>query len=603
MRGRVAPFDIELTYLPSKPPPEPLPATVGPLEFKGGPIISSPELISLFWGRFSGTEIGTMLEWLYGFAAFLSGAGAPAGQEQVAEQYGVSGAKVGVTYHDPVLPAKPVGWPEVGDEIASLVTAGNLPPATPERIFLVFSRGLFPGHAAAGWCGVHGGGGGYRIALIPYPDEEGCGASTPMASWQSIAAHEIIEAATDPDGGSGWTAGGAAGEAGDLCAWQEAVLPFGTVQLFADNLQKACSIWTRLEVAHVSVASGAANRLDVVVRGRDGGAYHKWLDGTNWGPSLTGWQNLGGQGQQFLGRPKVVSWSRDRLDVLARGSDAACYHRWWNGSAWVPSLIDPDPHGGVWQYLGGEMAGDVAAVSWAPDRLDIFCRGLAGHLYHKWWEGSRWGPGPLRTDWMSLGGIIAGNPACAAWAPGRLDVFARGLDGGIYHQWWDGLTWSGFQPIGGKMAGSPTVVSWGPNRLDVFCRGLDGAVYHKAWDGTTWKPSGVNWQSLGGAIEGDPACVASGPNRLDLFVRGLDGGCYHKWSVNGSTWEPVVRGGSFWESLGGQIVGTPAAVSWGPNRLDVLAQGTNGAPLHKWWDGTAWGPSVTDWQDLGGQVG
>ena len=113
----------------------------------------------------------------------------------------------------------------------------------------------------------------------------------------------------------------------------------------------------------------------------------------------------------------------------------------------------------------------------------------------------------------------------------------------------------------------------------------------------------MNWQSLGGAIEGDPTCVAWGPNRLDLFVRGLDGGCHHKWSVNGDTWEPVVAGGGFWESLGGHIAGTPAAVSWGPNRLDVFAQGTHGAPLHKWWDGTAWGPSVTDWQDLGGQVG
>jgi Repeat of unknown function (DUF346) len=435
MRGKVAPFDIELTYLPPKPPPGPGPAGVGPLVFNGGPIISSPELVSLFWGQFSGTEIGAMLEWLYGFAAFLSGAGAPMGQEQVAEQYGVCGARVGVTYHDPVLPAKPVGWPEVGQEIASLVTAGNLPPATPERIYLVFSRGLFPGHAAAGWCGVHGGGDGYRIAIVPYPDDEGCGASTPMASWQSIAAHEIIESATDPGGGSGWTAGGPAAEAGDLCAWQEAVLPFGTVQLVADNLQNACSIWTRLEVAHVTAASRAANRLDVVVRGLDGGAYRKWWDGTNWGPSLTGWQNLGGQGPQFLGKPRVVSWSHDRLDVLARGSDAACYHRWWNGSAWVPSLTDPDPHGGAWQYLGGEMAGDVAAVSWAPDRLDIFCRGLTGHLYHKWWDGGRWGPGPLRTDWMSLGGIIAGNPACAAWAPGRLDVVARGLDAAIYHLW------------------------------------------------------------------------------------------------------------------------------------------------------------------------
>jgi hypothetical protein len=485
-----------------------------------------------------------MLEWLYGFAAFLSGAGAPMGQEQVAEQYGVCGSRVGVAYHDPVLPAKPVGWPEVADEIASLQTARNLPPSSPERIFLVFSRGLFPGHAAAGWCALHGGDSVTRIAIIPYPDENGCGASTPAASWQSVTAHEIIEAATDPEGGRGWTSPGPQGEAGDLCAWQETQLSFGTVQLFADNIHQACSVWTLLEVAHLSAVSWASNRLDIVTTGLDSGVHHKWWDGAAWGPSITDWQDLGGQARMLLRRPKVVSWSQDRLDILARGLDGACYHKWWDGASWGPSVTD-------WQYLGGEFGGDVTAVSWAPDRLDIFCRGLDGHLYHKWWDGNSWGPGPLVTDWQSLGGIIAGNPACVSWAPGRLDAFARGLDGGIYHQWSSGgQNWSGFQPLGGQMAGSPTVVSWAPDRLDIFCRGLDGSVNHKWWDGAAWGPSVTDWQSLGGVIQGDPTAVSWAADRLDIFARGLDGACYHKW-----------------------------------------------------WDGTSWGPSITDWQNLGGQVG
>ena len=35
------------------------------------------------------------------------------------------------------------------------------------------------------------------------------------------------------------------------------------------------------------------------------------------------------------------------------------------------------------------------------------------------------------TDWVNLGGTIKGGPAAASWAPNRLDVFARGMDDAI----------------------------------------------------------------------------------------------------------------------------------------------------------------------------
>jgi hypothetical protein len=35
-----------------------------------------------------------------------------------------------------------------------------------------------------------------------------------------------------------------------------------------------------------------------------------------------------------------------------------------------------------------------------------------------------------------------------------------------------------------------------------------------------------------------------------------------------------------------------------------MLEGTgDGAVYHKWWDGTGWGPSLTEWQTLGGQIG
>jgi Repeat of unknown function (DUF346) len=76
-----------------------------------------------------------------------------------------------------------------------------------------------------------------------------------------------------------------------------------------------------------------------------------------------------------------------------------------------------------------------------------------------------------------------------------------------------------------------------------------------------------------------PAAVSWGSNRLDVFAQGTDKSLQHWW-WDGSSW------GS--ESLGGALVSAPAAVSWGSGRLDVFAQGTDKSLQHWWWDGGGW---------------
>src|SRR3712207_1608334 len=53
-----------------------------------------------------------------------------------------------------------------------------------------------------------------------------------------------------------------------------------------------------------------------------------------------------------------------------------------------------------------------------------------------------------------------------------------------------------------------------------------------------------------------------------------------------------------WESLGGVILEEPNCVSWGPNRIDCFARGTDQAMYHRWWDGSSWG----GWENLGGVI-
>jgi hypothetical protein len=57
--------------------------------------------------------------------------------------------------------------------------------------------------------------------------------------------------------------------------------------------------------------------------------------------------------------------------------------------------------------------------------------------------------------------------------------------------------------------------------------------------------------------------------------------------------------GTHWatrEARGGTFISQPAAVAWGPNRLDVFALGTNSAMFHQAWDGVRW----ATWEALGG---
>jgi len=96
-------------------------------------------------------------------------------------------------------------------------------------------------------------------------------------------------------------------------------------------------------------------------------------------------------------------------------------------------------------------------------------------------------PSP-NVAWELLGGTLTSGPAVCSWAPGRLDVFARGTDNALWHKWWDGSSWSGWQQLGANpFSSDPAAVSWGPNRIDVFVQGTDNALYHKWWDGS-WRP-------------------------------------------------------------------------------------------------------------------
>ena len=86
------------------------------------------------------------------------------------------------------------------------------------------------------------------------------------------------------------------------------------------------------------------------------------------------------------------------------------------------------------------------------------------------------------SGWESRGGTFTSAPQAVSWGPGRLDLFARGVDSAIWHlAWRTGQGWTDWESRGGTVTSAPQAVSWGPGRLDLFARGVDSAIWHLAW--------------------------------------------------------------------------------------------------------------------------
>jgi serine protease AprX len=113
-----------------------------------------------------------------------------------------------------------------------------------------------------------------------------------------------------------------------------------------------------------------------------------------------------------------------------------------------------------------------------------------------------------------MGGTLLGSPTVVSWGPNRLDIFVVGTNRALYHKWFDGSNWgpslTGYEFMGGTIVGQPRVVAWGPNRLDVFVVGTNRALYHKWWNGASWGPSLTGYEAMGGIVTGfAPQLIAS----------------------------------------------------------------------------------------------
>ncbi len=258
-----------------------------------------------------------------------------------------------------------------------------------------------------------------------------------------------------------------------------------------------------------AVTTWGRGRLDVFVRDDNLQLAHRWFVGGVW----SDWESLGAPAGTILASaPSAVAWMSGRIDIFAKGVDASLWHKWYDNGRWYD-----------WEWLGGLITSAPSVASWAPGRLDVFARGLNGDLVHKWFSGG-W------SGWESLGGYLTTDPAAVSWGPGRIDIFVGSVDfsrpgiSTMYHKWYDGGRWYDWECLGGSLTSAPAVSSWAPGRLDVFARGINNDLIH-LWYADRW----YNWESLGGGLTSAPGTVSWSVGAIDVLVLGTDQRLWQKY--------------------------------------------------------------------------
>jgi endonuclease/exonuclease/phosphatase family metal-dependent hydrolase len=185
---------------------------------------------------------------------------------------------------------------------------------------------------------------------------------------------------------------------------------------------------------------------------------------------------------------------------------------------------------------------------------------------------------PGWSDFARVGGVLVGGVGASRLEQAWLSTYVRGTDNKLYETIYHPISggWGPFKVLpGGTLTSDPTAVFEGDpegfnSRQHVFYRDAAGAVGHRYQDDSfVWREA-----SLGGSIIGAPAAVSWGEGHLVVFALGADRTLFHRTYLNG-TWAAWTRVSTeTWTA-------DPAAVTVADGRIDVILRGNDGQLYQK----------------------
>jgi hypothetical protein len=225
-------------------------APAAQLTYRGGPLLESIKVFTIFWGQMWQTSPNSNLaNEINQFFTFVVSSTLI---DQLAE-YSVSGQPIG---HGSFIGTVTIIQPPLSHSVTDTViqetlqqeikSNSSVPQPDANTLYFIY---LPPGTAVVqggsrscqAFCGYHDTfGSGIYYAVMPFPNCSGClGGMTNLDALTSTSSHELCEAITDPVPGQGWY-DDTHGEIGDICAWQTKKLGSYTVQLEWSNKDASC---------------------------------------------------------------------------------------------------------------------------------------------------------------------------------------------------------------------------------------------------------------------------------------------------------------------------------------------------------------------------
>ncbi|MGL6236691.1 MAG: G1 family glutamic endopeptidase [Segniliparus sp.] len=223
--------------------------------------------------------------------------------------------------------------------------------------------------------------------------------------------------------------------------------------------------------------------------------------------------------------------------------------------------------------------------------LDLYAVGLDGGVYTSWWRG-----GPAWGNWANTGsGAFAQLTPISAVARGSdRDLYAVAPDGRVHSAWWrGGPDWGGWAPIGHRHfpPAAPVSAVARDDDLDLFAVATDSHVQSAWWRGG---PNWGGWAPIGSGTfpAGTPITAVVREAELHLYAVGMDGGVYSAW-WNGN-WHD-------WGQIGSGVFAqlTPVAAAVRGAAVDLFAVGMDSADSAVYSAGWRTGSGWQDWQPVG----
>ena len=220
------------------------------LVYEGGPLLTSVQVFTVFWGSSwqqpPGADLLAQLNKFFDFV-LTSALVDQLGEYSVPGQTIGHGARTGSAVV--TAPAPPASVTDAAiQQFLQKQIAGNAAfpqPSANTLYFLYLPSGTVVeqggSQSCQQFCGYHDAiNSRIFYAVMPYPDCAGCqGGLSQLDALTSTSSHELCEAITDPVPGQGWY-DSANGEIGDICAWQTRKLGAYTVQLEWSNRAGKC---------------------------------------------------------------------------------------------------------------------------------------------------------------------------------------------------------------------------------------------------------------------------------------------------------------------------------------------------------------------------